>query len=381
MTQLKEQLRFRKRLLRKIALRTGAGSGEIGAALLETETRRYLHSHQVQCAALYDIWCNDFGVNEALARWKSAQRQPLVPFDYRRFRALPVEWHNKPRRTSGYRKICRFQPLEKMWHVLAADLIGAMHDPRPHIGDWRRRGRDQQMGRLLALIGSPWQAVVAADIRCAFARVNVDAVYDLLSLPEPLVRRAIDYRSHKFVRRERSVLAIPFDKVLQHDLEVAPTGLMEGSPVSNAIFSVLMDDLPDHLGKEIEVFVYCDNIILLAPSMLHAQRAENALVRYLTGHRAGPFEVRSEVHPITRPFEHLGYSIRLVDGVITVGLSTSNWRRFGQKLDDERVPLKEAIEWLSFSFPHVSEPDLVSLLLTVLDEAAHRDLKAEAARR
>lgn len=373
MTQLKEQQRFRKRLLRKIAMRAPAAGGEIGGALLEREIHRYLVSHRVQCAALYDIWRDDLGAFEAIAPWRAAQQQPVVPFHYGRLRTTPVEWHNKRRTTSGHRKICRFSPIEKMWHVLANDLIHAMHKARAHIGDWRGRGRDQQMGQLLAAIHSPWQAVVVADIRRAFASVNVEAIYELLYLPEPLIRRAIDHRSHRFVRRDRSDDASQSDMVLFDALEVAPHGLMEGSPASNAIFSVLLNDLTDHIGEEIQAFVYCDNIILLAPSVLHAQRAENALVRYVTGHRAGPFEVTSEVTPVFAPFDHLGYSVRLADDDLHVDLSEKNWIEFHQRLEDPSKSPSEAVDWLRTSFPHLTQTELETRLQTILDEATSRD--------
>ncbi|ANY18668.1 hypothetical protein A6F68_00132 [Tsuneonella dongtanensis] len=374
MTKLKEQQRFRRRLLRKIAMRAKGAQGAIGAPLLEREIRRYLGSHRVQCSALYDIWCNDLGACKAMAPWVVAQQQPVVPLHYGRLRTAPVEWHNKPRRTSGYRKICRFSPIEKMWHVLINDLIHAMHEARPHIGDWRGRGRDHQMGQLLAAIHSPWQAVVVADIRRAFSTVNVDAVYDLPYLPEQLIRRAIDYRTHEFVRRDRSDDASRGDMVLIDDLEMAPCGLMEGSPASNAIFSVLLNDLPDHLDEEIQCFVYCDNVILLAPSVLHAQRAENALVRHFTGHRAGPFQVTSQVSPVFEPFEHLGYALRLADNGLEVGLSDKNWNEFCRRLDDPKKHPLEAAIWLRTSFPRLTDCELEVRHQTIIDEAAARGL-------
>lgn len=376
MSALKEQLRFKRRLLSKIMMRAAASGSAIGAPLLERERCRFLLSHQVQSVTRYELWREAEGESEAMARWRSAQTLPIVPMDYRRYRSGQIEWHNQPRRTSGCRKICRLPDIEKMWHVLARDLVTAQHHPRGHIGDWRGRGREHQMDQLLAAIRSEWQAVVITDIRRAFSSVNVNAIYDLPYLPEQLVHRVIDYRTHRFVRRDRSDDASQSDMVLFDDLEVAPTGLMEGSPASNAIFSVLLDDLPDHLGEEIQTFVYCDNIILLAPNMLRAQRAQSALVRYLTGHRAGPFEVRLEVRPITIPFEHLGYSICLDAGAVRVGLSSTNWLRFGHKLEDATLRPEEAIEWMMRSFPHLTEPDLGTLLQVATDEAAYRGFRS-----
>lgn len=378
MTQLKQHQRFRRQLLNKIAVRSRAGECELGRSLLEREKRRYLGSHQVQSAALYDIWNDELGSDEALNRWSLAQRKPILPHDYRRFRAPPVVWYNFPRQTTGHRKICRLPSAEKLWHVLARDLIVAQHEPRQHIGDWRARGRDWQTGRLRSAINSPFQGVVSADIRCAFATVNAQAIYDLHYLPEPLIRRAIDYRTHRFVSRQRSEHTPSPEHTsslvgsMLRNLEMAPTGLMEGSPASNAVFSVLMDDLPDHLGEDIEAFVYCDNIILLAPTMLLARRAHNSLVRYLAGHRAGPFEVRSIVHPVTQAFEHLGYSIWFDGTRARVALSPKNWLRYGGRLEDPSQAPAEALQWLRSSFSRLTEPDFTAIAQGAFQEAAYR---------
>tara|TARA_B100000378_G_scaffold276647_2_gene275063 strand:- start:3972 stop:4793 length:822 start_codon:yes stop_codon:yes gene_type:complete len=238
-----------------------------------------------------------------------------------------------------------------MWHVMARELICAQHRPRPHIGDWKGRGRHRQVRDLIAAIVSPEQAVVVADIRHAFESVNAEAIYEIPYLPEQLIRGAIDHRTHRFVRRERSheqVNRVSPDAVDMS--KMVPSGLMEGSPASNAIFAVFLDDLPDQLDATIQVFVYCDNIILLAPNMSQAQRAHNSLAVYLSGHRAGPFLMSEEkVQSVTDEFQHLGYSLRLRDQV-EVGLSLKNWDKLANRAEGRCT--EEDIEgWLASSFP------------------------------
>jgi hypothetical protein len=355
--------RFRRRLLKQIARRsTGAQGSEIARGLLNREVERYLAAHAVQSAVRYDIWLKEFKKEDADKRWASAQQQPVVTYDYRRFRSSPVSYFHKARTTAGVRKICRFNEVEKMWHVMARDLIVAQHQPRPHIGDWLDRGRDMQIDQIRSALVSPRQAVVCADITRAFASVNIDAVYELHYLPEPLIRRAIDHRSHRFIRRERSEylrdITIAARNSVSHNndydddvLERSPSGLMEGSPASNAIFSVLMDDLPDHVGEGIQSFVYCDNIILIAPTMSCAQRAQEALARYLSGHRAGPFEMRSRISPAYQRFEHLGYTLRRLPRLpADVGIATKGWISLAERLFADQPDMDETIRWLKASY-------------------------------
>jgi hypothetical protein len=358
--------RFKRRLLARIARRAAAASDPISAGLLRRERSRFLGSHAVQCATLYDIWVEELGAAEATQRWEAVQILPIVPKDICRFRSPPVEWCNMPRRTSGFRKICKFGDVEKMWHRMARDLITSQHEPRAHVGDWPGRGRDQQIRSLLAAVRSRKQAVVCADIRRAFASVNTDAAYDLHFLPEPMIRRALDHRTHSFVRRERRRFAEAIASAIPSDLEVAPSGLMEGSPASNAIFSVLMDDLPDHVGSDIHVFSYCDNIILLAPSIEQAQRAEIALVAYFTSHRAGPFEVVTHAQSVSSPFDHLGYELQWHRGM-KASLSLTNWLRFMERI--EQGDAEAAQLYVRSSFPACTASHLANYE-TIIAEAA-----------
>lgn len=357
---LRQQRRYRLRLLRRIARQSAAsGTSIIAKQQAEREIERYLTSPGVQSAVRHEIWADEHGIEVADALWRDAQRAPMVPFDYRRLRSQSVSFFHKPRSTSGVRKICLLPDNLKMWHSIVHDLIGAQHRPRPHIGDWRGRGRDRQIDQIRLALVSSRQAVVCADIKQAFANVNVDALYELLTLPEPLIRRAIDYRSHRFIRRERSEYASDAIRAAcnnDHDdvhgvLERSPSGLLEGSPASNAIFSMLLDDLPDHVGEGIQSFAYCDNIILIAPSMSSAQRAEEALARYLFGHRAGPFEIRSSITSVADRFEHVGYALRrLPRRKPEIGASCKGWIKLVDRLYEEPLDAEKTLQWFRASY-------------------------------
>lgn len=368
---LPQQRRYHRRLLAKIAARSAmANDSDIARTQQAREIDRYLSSHAVQSAIRYTNWRRSLGEREALRHWASAQATPVLPHDYRRFRAPTVPFFNKPRSTSGFRKVCAFGDIEKMWHIMARDLIVAQHRPRPHIGDWLGRGRDWQIDQIVSTLNSPRQTVVSADVVSAFAKVNVEIIYELPYLPEPLIRKALDYRSHRFVRRERSEyqhsVSKAYSRGAREDLERSPSGLMEGSPASNALFSVLLDDLPDHLEESIGAFVYCDNIILVAPTMSCALRAQEALARYLAGHRAGPFEMRSAVMEVSQRFEHLGYSLRRLPAMPPdVGISRNGWLRFADRLYAEPRDLEGAFAWLRASYGRCYRSNLTEFIQLV----------------
>lgn len=371
MATINEQKRSKRRLLATIAGRSHAANCEILGPMLQREKQRFVYSHDVQSATLFDIWNKKLGNEEATRLWSTCQQMPRVARTLDRASVVPIKWHLKPRGTAGFRKLCALPTTLKMWHKMAKDLIEAQHRPKAHIGDWRGRGRDLQIKEIAATITSNDQAVVVADVCRAFPNVNIEAVYELNYLPEAIIRRAIDYRSLRFSGGWRGSCAWDQSRVACDNLEMAPAGLLEGSPVSNALFSVLLDDLPDHLDEDIQSFVYCDNVILVAPNELRAQSAANALVRYFTGHRAGPFEVVLDIHSARNGFDHLGYTIVRTDTETKISLSPKSWEKLMVRLNDRAKPLSETQVWLNASYSALPEQE-ASIWSQIVNEEGHK---------
>lgn len=351
MASLAQQCRSKRIRLGKIAGLSRAGNSAIITSMLQREISMFLNSHEVQSATLFKIWNKKLGTKKAMQFWEERQLAPIVCSKVNRLPPEPISWRPKERSTSGFRKICSLPSTLKMWHVLANDLLRAQHRPRPHIGDWAGRGRDRQVRDIANSIVAHDQWLVIADVRRAFQTVNVDALYELPYLPQTLIRRAIDYRSLTFTGGIGGTPAWDVPSSLHDYLEMAPVGILEGSPASNALFSVLLDDLPDHLDDTIKVFVYCDNIILLAPSQTQAQQAAATLDRYFVVHPAGPFELTSECRPVWAGFDHLGYSIRhQPEGETIIDLGPQNWKKLNERLRDPAQSKADVKKWLGGSF-------------------------------
>nr|WP_298931132.1 reverse transcriptase domain-containing protein [uncultured Erythrobacter sp.] len=364
-TSIANQRRFKRRLLTKIKVRGRAAQSTIGRPLLKKEIDRFLASHATQSLALYKIWQKE-DRETAMSQWRQWQ-SPSVPYKLQRLSVGKMAWYPKKRSTSGFRKICLLPTQLKMWHSLAKDLVCALYETGPHIGGWPGRSRDKQVREVAGVITSRDQWVVVADVVKAFASFNPNTIYQLHSLPENLLRRAIDSRRLKFTGGMRSNPAWAPDKSMCDDLEMGPTGLLEGSPASNAIFSVFMDDLPDHMPDGITPFVYCDNIILVCPSEALAQQAATSLVEYLSRHQAGPFEVRYDCQPVWHEFDHLGYSIRHNGGFTSLGLASKNWMKLQRKIEGVAEGKIEPLEWLRTSFAALQEHERFPYEMMIAD--------------
>lgn len=362
----------RRKHLRYIAARANVPFGLHARHLLEDTCNMFLSSYSVQIATLYDIWTDKHGFDAAKDLYDKIGRIGVVR-TLGRFRPSPVPFFHKERSTGGYRKLCIFSETSLMWQRMAAALVHAQHKPGHHIGDWPKRGGHQQVDAIAQAIQTPWQYVVTADIKHCFQSVEFDAVYELPHLSEAFVRKVLDHRSMTFKQHDVSAKPLRVHEGATYHFERAPTGLLEGSPASNAIFSVLMDDLPSQFNKHISVFVYCDNIILLAPDEIQVLQARDVLVRYLAGHRAGPFECRIEVQSVNQPFEHLGYQIvRRHDGRVSVGLSDRNWKKLNYRIQVDESNLEDVSQWLFASFPQCTMEKVQGYVQLMLDEAYSR---------
>ncbi|MXO55291.1 reverse transcriptase domain-containing protein [Pontixanthobacter gangjinensis] len=375
MASLSGQRRYKRELLARVASHSQGRGSSVTDPLLQCEIRRYLLSHAVQSATLHYNWAKKLNEIEASKLWAQRQRSPIVPSDFRRIQPVQISWRPKKRSTSGHRKICSLPSSLKMFHSLANDLIRAQHQPRAHIGDWKGRGRDYQVKTIASAITATSQWVVVADVNRAFQNVNANALYQLPYLPEALTRRAIDHRSHRFDQWSGSNPAWDTSSPLHDELKVAPSGILEGSPASNAIFSVLLDDLPDHLDETIKCFVYCDNIILIASSEAHAREGANALVRYFADHRAGPFEVTSNCRPVWAGFDHLGYLIsHQWNGETIINLPHRSWEKLHKRLSNPDQSEDDVKRWFRASFGAITN-DLRSGWECLIDDNISRERK------
>jgi hypothetical protein len=142
----------------------------------------------------------------------------------------------------------------------------------------------------------------------------------------------------------------------QETHEASPRNLLEGSPVSSALWAVMIDDLPDHLPDGVNLFVYCDNIVIIAPSYSAAQQSQVALVDYFSRHCAGPFDLRHELHPVTEQFSHLGYDIWLSrQNDLWVQPTNANIGKLVRRTSCGEYSNNDNIRWLRSSFGQMTD--------------------------
>lgn len=245
----------------------------------------------------------------------------------------PVRWTYKSRGNGGDpRLVCDPPPALRIVQWMAKELIQAQFTPRAHIFDWRGRGKDRLIRALTNALEIQGWGVVLADVRHCFASVNPDALYCLDMLPEAMIRNALDTRRMRY--RQYGEFA---DSVYTIDDETcAPSGLMEGSAASNKVLAVLLDDLPDHLPRNVRTFVFSDNVAIVGRDQEECSQAAQALAQYFAGHRAGPFHIKPDIFDARLGFTHLGYHlIKSSDGV-SIEPSDKNLDALCRRMIDRR---------------------------------------------
>lgn len=336
----------------------------------------YLADQMVQLAVLDEIYAEKTGAKNRVTWWPKLTSQPTAPRSYERLRQ-PVEWFHKRKASGGTRKVCDLPIGTKLFHVLAKDVLTATHNPGRHIGDWPGRGRDWLVQRLAEqLAKSHNQFVVVTDIRSCFASINPDVTYQLRHLPERFVRIVLDSRSQRFIRKPEGCIDRPITVLCISDGEAIPRGLLEGSPASNAILAILLNDLADQFEEGVSVFIYCDNIVLVAPDEEMAVRAGSTLRRYCSSGRLGCLSLHQDgpfIRPVTSSFDFLGYSFRARgDGHLRVDLTDDNYTDFIGRLDDLTKEPQSVFQRQLASFPALSDESRDHLRLHVEEELSWR---------
>jgi hypothetical protein len=290
-----------------------------------------------------------------------------------------IPWRFKERRSGSLRIVCNFPLAFRLSHLLALKLIRAQVSPAEHIFGWPRRGRDRAVFAIAEALRTHGSHVLIADVRRCFENVRVDALYELDLLPSELIRNALDFRSLSFRRYGEIPRQPNGSNYGSEELErTGPRGLMEGSRPSDALIAVLFNDLPSHFSRSVRLFVNGDNIVAVAASTEAISHAEEALVRYMAGHRAGPFNLRLERATARSGFEWLGYRIgETSSGHVEIEHSDEHWckaRRVFEELasDAEACPQSLLTEVLS-GFPAVTDGYRAQLCELAIDELAYQE--------
>ena len=245
----------------------------------------------------------------------------------------PVRYREKRKDGGGTRFICEPPADLKMWHHLGLDLLQAQQTPPDFICDWRGRGTTYAVHRLVAAFRSPEQYVVLADVTKCFDNVKVEAVAELGLLPSEFFRSVVLPPNGFTFRRHdaRSPLRVPYGQT--HN-EVVPTGLLQGSPISNALFALSVSDLPLGDDPSLALSLYADNVGVVTSSLEDARRAEDALSCYFSSCRVGPLSLQTEIRRAGDGFDFLGYEISVLsDGEPFVDLTDKNWMKLIRRAD------------------------------------------------
>jgi hypothetical protein len=126
-----------------------------------------------------------------------------------------------------------------------------------------------------------------------------------------------------------------------HGGKSGPTGLMQGSPASNAILANLFKDMPLPDPELVFLGFYCDDIVILAKRCEDLDRVEQELAGYLGQAWLGPLTAHRKRTSYSTSFDFLGYEFSCADGgykavgeAWTIGLSAENFCRLMRAHED-----------------------------------------------
>ena len=125
------------------------------------------------------------------------------------------------------------------------------------------------------------------------------------------------------------------------------------------MFSVLLNDLPDHIPENLGCFVYCDNIVVVTDDRRSAQLVKDALAEYFARHPAGPFSLKSSIKSLSpMGFDHLGYWFRWNHDRLWVGMATQNHDKFIQSVQAQKPNGLSGLRYVRSCFSSCSEDAL-----------------------
>lgn len=262
--------------------------------------RAYLSRYVVKLDAAYSV----LGAN---ASYEDASRLARR-IDLYAPCCVPVLWRPIPKRTQGVRIVCKLPRVLRAAHLIIQDVLQAVYRPGGHAFNIKRRGRDVEARAIQAAMEKGYRYCYVGDLKDAFQAVNIEALYQL-PLPNTVIRNMLDCRNLRLrrVRMDKTTHAIHTNINSTKRMPNGPSGLMQGSPVSNLILNWLFDSMPSVLPSDSEVFLFSDNVLVATKEEDQCRAVEQTLGQYFLTHQAGPFVIIGQVEPIESGIERMGY--------------------------------------------------------------------------
>lgn len=178
-----------------------------------------------------------------------------------------------------------------------------------------------------ALRTNSFAYVVSADIRSFFDSISLDAVVEAALLPQGVAEAVLSEDSYQ-VLGGRGVPATFSPNQGTNSMREGPSGarsrLITGSACSShlaeAAIAGLRSQIEERVGNSVVIFVYVDDIVILARTRDEAERLWRALADVLSEHPAGPFSLRGSrtdetiIRSLEEGFTFLGAQFQALDG-------------------------------------------------------------------
>jgi hypothetical protein len=286
----------------------------------------YLDSNEVKAALIDRI---------GRAHPWAAVADPLGIAAAMNLRSLPRgartgRWWLRPKPNGDTRRLYSLSLPLRVGHSMVGDVLQQVHAPRPHIGDWSRRGPSYHIQQLCEGLRGD-SVVLLADVRNCYESVQPDAIYRIEHLPSDLVEACFDPRRIRLRAPSRGQL-ISMRYVSEG---MGRHGLMTGSPASSILWAIMIDDLPGTLPAGVRANTYADNVAIACRSTQECDEVEAALIEYFVNHPAGPFVLRTWRPNVELGFDHLGYEISRYQGKLHVCIKDSRLASIADRISRE----------------------------------------------
>lgn len=244
-----------------------------------------------------------------------------------------VVYFFEPKRRGGERMICSFKLEHRARQEMLLTVLA--NRAKAHPSQWVRKqdGFGQMQWEIAALIDSGAVSfALELDIQSCFNSVNVEALSSALHLPKQVVMANLDFASLNLVDgRGRGTTGHPVGdgntgsikggtRTQQSGQTETPQagegetgrlsvnghaaalchhrrGISQGSCSSSIISEELIAQILHQAGVAVPMYVWCDNIILLAQSRADLEKASRTLRAVFSAALTGPFCLRASSKP------------------------------------------------------------------------------------
>ncbi|MGO9772819.1 MAG: hypothetical protein ACLPSW_25375 [Roseiarcus sp.] len=242
----------------------------------------------------------------------------------------------EPKKSGGFRAICRFGPINRAKHDLVARAMAPHFKPREF--QHSKKGIQFAIAKAKEFGASGFVYAARLDIGDFFGSFELEKLASVLPLPKEVVEYAVMGQHLKLAvsNKGHGFQPLSLTAPLQvHLLHIASRGIPTGAASSAIIALFIVSLLAWSTSAATKLLNWADDFLIFALTPEDLEKEIEKLVSAVAELPGGHFNLKLlQKGPLSKGITFLGHDLRLVNGVVRTRVAPHAWEGIVKRLNE-----------------------------------------------